>query len=114
MTTNTQATDKISALNDMLRQSMLTGQVELSRGIQALSLEKQKQVLAGVKNYNSFAPQGDSQKEKDFGAFPCGDHDIFWVIDCHNGEGVFTCTDTDNPSKTNRILKIMLVDEVDY
>jgi len=111
MTTDTQNTEKIAALNDMLRQSQLTGQLELSAGVQALSSQQQKDILEGVKSYNSFAPQGDSQKEKDFGAFSYGEHDIFWLIDCYDENSYYLSDDPADLNRTNRVLRVMLVDE---
>lgn len=113
MTTNLHETEKIAALNDKLRQTLLAGEIKLSDGIQALSQQKRIEILDGVENYNAFAPQGDNQKEKDFGAFSCGEHDIYWEIDCYDENGVWTSLDRDKPDKTNRHLKIMLMEEAD-
>ena len=111
MTNETQSTKKIATLNDMLRQSQLTGQVVLSDGIQSLGLDMREHILSGVKTYNSFAPQGDAQKERDFGAFECGDHDIFWVIDCYDENSHYLSDDPADLNRTNRVLRVMLVDE---
>ena len=111
MTTDTQETEKIAALNDMLRQSQLTGQVELSAGVQTLNADMRQRILSGVKTYNAFAPQGDTQKERDFGAFECGDYDIFWVIDCYDENSHYLSDNPADLNRTNRVLRVMLVEE---
>lgn len=112
MTKNTQeSTEKIAALNDMLRQSQLTGQIALSPAIQLLSSDTRERILHGVKSYNAFAPQGNAQKERDFGAFVCGDHDIFWVIDCYDENSEFLSDDPADLTRTNRVLRVMLAEE---
>lgn len=111
MTNETQSTEKIAALNDMLRQSQLTGQIALSPAIQLLSSDTREGILDGVKTYNAFAPQGDAQKERDFGAFECGDHDIFWVIDCYDENSEYLSDDPADLTRTNRVLRVMLTEE---
>lgn len=111
MTTIPQEIKDASTLNDMLRQTLLTGEIQLSAGIKALPSETQKQVLEGVKNYNSFGLQGKTKEMKDLGGFSCDDHDIFWQIDCYGEDGVWTCENHDDPEKVGRVLKIMLMDE---
>lgn len=111
MTTDLQNTEKIAALNDMLRQSQLTGQIVLSEGVQALKPDQRERILNGVKTYNAFAPQNDAQKERDFGAFSCEEYDIFWVIDCYDENSYFLSEDPADLNRTNRVLRVMLVDE---
>ena len=111
MKTDTQSTEKIAALNDMLRQSQLTGQVVLFQGVQALNAGVRERILNGVKAYNAFAPQGDTQKERDFGAFECGDHDIFWVIDCYDENSYYLSDNPADLNRTNRVLRVMLTEE---
>jgi len=111
MTNETQNIEKIAALNDMLRQSQLTGEIILSPGIQSLNSDRRERILNGVKTYNAFAPQGNTQKERDFGAFECGDHDIFWVIDCYDENSEYLSDEPDDLNRTNRVLRVMLVEE---
>lgn len=106
-----ETTQKIAALNDMLRQSQLTGQIALSSGIAALNSDIRESILHGVKTYNAFAPQGDTQKERDFGAFECGDHDIFWIIDCYDENSEYLSDDPADLKRTNRVLRVMLAEE---
>ena len=111
MTTDTQSTEKIAVLNDMLRHSQLTGQVILSDAVQSLNSKMRNRILKGVKNYNAFAPQGDTQKERDFGAFECGDYDIFWVIDCYDKNSYYLSDNPADLNRTNRVLRVMLTEE---
>ncbi len=106
-----ETTQKIAALTDMLRQSQLTGQIKLSVGIQSLNAENRECILHGVKTYNAFTPQGDAQKERDFGAFECGDHDIFWVIDCYDENSEYLSDNPADLTRTNRVLRVMLAEE---
>ncbi len=100
-----------SKLNDLLRQTLLTGKVELSEGVQALPTSTQQKLLDGVKNFATFAPQDDNFKERDYGAFECGEHDIFWLIDYYDEDSHYLSDDPANLEKTNRVLRIMLVEE---
>ena len=112
MTNDTQeCTEKIAALNDMLRQSQLTGQIVLSQGVQSLNKDLRQRILNGVKTYNAFAPQNDAHKERDFGAFSYEEHDIFWVIDCYDENSQYLSEDPADLNRTKRVLRIMLVDE---
>ena len=65
----------------------------------------------GGKNYNRFAPQNDAQAERDFGAFTCGEHDIFWVIDCYDEHSEYLSDDPADMTRTTRVLRVMLADE---
>ena len=112
MTANSNQTDKIAALNDRLQQTFLAGRIELSEGILALPQDQRIEIIDKVEHYDSFAPQGVAQKEKDFGAYCCGEHDVFWEINCYDENGVWTCFNRDDPSKTDRILSIRLINEM--
>lgn len=111
MTTNSIENQKISALNDMLRQTHMTGEVKLSKGVKALPAETQKQILEGVKNYDAFEQYGIKTDEKDMGVFSVDEHSIFWRIQCYTEDGVWTCLESDDPEKINRVLSIKLMDE---
>ncbi len=111
MPNDIERTEQIAVLNDMLRQSQLTGDVAVSSGIRALCPEVQNRILQGVKTYKAFAPQGDAQAERDFGAFMCGDHDIFWKITCYDEHKYYLSDDAADINCTKRVLRVMLVEE---
>ncbi len=111
MSNDIERTEQIAVLNDMLRQSQLTGKIALSPAIEALAPGIRGRILDGVKTYNAFAPQNDAQAERDFGAFMCGDHDIFWKITCYDEHNHYLSDDVTDINRTTRVLRVMLVEE---
>ena len=57
-------------------------------------------------------PEGDDPYgEHDFGAFDHAGQRIFWKIDCYDPTEEFGSEDPADPSKTMRVLTILLADE---
>jgi hypothetical protein len=109
----------IADLNDRFRQkifgvlpSPVPGRCYITRVIDALPLTDRLAIFAAVAAFDAFTPDNDPHGEHDFGAF---DHPragkIFWKIDYY--DPTLTCGSEDpaDPTKTHRVLTIMLAEE---
>lgn len=104
------STDRIRELNDRCRQAWLRD-VFITQGVQALGSAAVSAICEKVQKFNDFAPANDPYREHDFGAF---DHDgtrIFWKIDYYDLTLSCGSEDPSDPTKTRRVLTILLADE---
>lgn len=102
----------IAGLNDLLRITFLTGKVVLTEGIRSLPTELQSEVLTRVRSHNDFSPDNDPHGEHDFGAFDIdGAGKVFWKIDYYDPGLTMGSEDPADPSRTTRVLTIMLAEE---
>ena len=117
---NNAASAAIRALNDKLRQTLTGGKVMMTAGIQAMPPEAQARVLAAVRAFDAFTDENDPWGEHDMGAldvvvdgpgFGTTTHCIFFKHDYYDPTLSFLSDDPADPSKTVRVLTIMLADE---
>jgi len=104
-------TEKIRKLNDLFRQTFLFGEVFLTQGITALSLEIQSQIGKQIHSFNNFNIENDPYGEHDFGSFELDGLKVFWKIDYYDLSSNFGSEDPANPAVTQRVLTIMLAEE---
>lgn len=110
MTTDT--TKKIADLNDLCRKAMgVTGRLVQTAGISALPLEDQSAIRQKVETFDTFTPDNDPHKERDFGAFEHNGERIFWKIDYYDTTLSYGSEDPSDPKQTVRVLTIMLSSE---
>ena len=105
------ATNRIRELNDAFRTTFVGGQVVLTSGIEALPLEVKMPVLGRVMTFSEFTPDNDPHGEHDFGDFKLAGHKFFFKIDCYDSDLEFGSDDPADPTKTTRVLTIMLAEE---
>ena len=67
--------------------------------------------LQRVVSFSDFTPHNDPHKERDFGAFELADHRFFWKIDYYDARCEFGSEDPSDPTKTTRVLTLMLVQD---
>lgn len=103
--------EKIAKLNDMLRQTFLTGKVIITHGIQELTPELREQVLTKVRTYDGFCFDNNPHDERDFGAFEIGDQSYFWKIDYYDSDLNYHSPNSADLEVTRRVLTIMLAEE---
>ncbi|WP_421698391.1 DUF3768 domain-containing protein [Ancylobacter sp.] len=102
----------IAQLNDELRRTFATGDVMLTAGIRTLPPAQLPAVLARVRHHNDFTPDNDPYGERDFGAVALeGLGRIFWKIDYYDPTLTFGSEDPADPTRTRRVLTIMLAEE---
>ena len=105
------STEKIRALNDAFRTTLTGGKVLLTAGVNALPSDVKAMVIHRVTTFAEFSEENDPHQEHDFGNFSLAGRKFFWKIDYFDAEMEFGSEDPSDPSKTTRILTIMLVEE---
>ena len=101
----------IAELNDAFRRSFTGGQVFVTRGISALPRDAQAVITERVRSFEEFDENNDPHREHDFGSFDHDGHTISWKIDLYDRKYKFYSPDPTDPSKTNRVLTILLAEE---
>lgn len=112
-----QSTNKrIAEQNDCFRKgnSTLPGNVLITDGLQVHLVETGhdvQDVLQVVRDFDAFTEDNDPYGEHDFGQFTFADKSCFWKIDLYNttldGGSEFPT----DPTKTHRVLTIMLASD---
>lgn len=109
-------TKAIKELNDRFRKGDATipGTVVLTNGVQELLEEKgesENALAAVVQNFDEFTEENDPYSEHDFGKFSFLGAELFWKIDQYNTTYDGGSEDPTDPTKTCRVLTIMLTHE---
>jgi hypothetical protein len=102
---------KIRALNDTFRTTMTGGRVMMTAGVNALPSDVKAMVIRRVATFSEFSAGNDPHKEHDFGSFDLTGRKFFWKIDAYDADMQFGSEDPADPSKTTRVLTIMLASE---
>jgi len=103
--------ERVRDLNDDARRHFTDGRIVFTRGIAALSVDDQAEILDRVRTFDAFSPDNDPYCEHDFGAFEYSGHRVFWKIDYLDKEDCYGSPDPADPYVTNRVLTIMLAGE---
>lgn len=103
--------ERIRELNDTFRRTFTGGKVMMTDGIAALSDENRAKVLDHVRTFEAFTRENDPHGEHDFGSFAVDSRKVFFKIDYFDAEMQFGSEDASDPSKTTRVLTIMLANE---
>ena len=101
----------IRQLNDRFRQTLHGGTVLFTAGIMALGPELQARILAAVQSFNTFDDGNDPWGEHDFGAIDVDGERVFFKIDCYDLTRAMHSEDPTDPTKTERVMTIMLANE---
>ena len=105
----TPMSQETARLNDLARSAMgVACRLVITDGIAALGAQTQSRIRERVETYDAFTPDNDPHGERDFGQFQEGGETIFWKIDYYNRDLTGGSSDPANPSKTVRVLTIML------
>jgi Protein of unknown function (DUF3768) len=102
---------KIVELNDAFRKSFTGGRVVVTAGVGGLAPEVRSAVIQKVRTFDSFTYDNDPFGEHDFGNFEYAGEKFFWKIDHYNSVMTGGSEDPADPSKTTRVLTIMLACE---
>ena len=103
--------EKIRALNDAFRRTMTGGRVMLTAGVDALPSDVKAVAIRRVATFSEFTADNDPHGEHDFGSFTLAGRKFFWKIDLYDATMEFGSEDPADPSKTTRVLTIMLASE---
>jgi hypothetical protein len=111
--TDNQASERIRELNDALRKGLdlNLGRVLVTNGVSEMGSDKQHQILKAVQDFASFDSDNDPHGEHDFGSFEVAGDKFFWKIDYYDADLEHGSEDPADPSKTTRVLTLMLAAE---
>jgi hypothetical protein len=101
----------VARLNDAFRQTLLGGQVMITRGFANLPTDTQARIMLAVKEFSSFTKDNDPYGEHDFGKLHCDGHTIFCKIDTYDLSMKWASEDPADPAKTRQVLTVMLAQE---
>ena len=104
-------TERIRELNDAFRTSFKGGTVLLTSGVNGLPSDVKAMVIRKVATYADFNADNDPHSEHDFGNFGLAGRRFFWKLDCYDPSLSGGSEDPADPSKTARVLTIMLAEE---
>ncbi len=103
--------EEIRELNDRFRSTMTGGRVILTAGVDALPSDVKARVIRRVATFSEFTAHNDPNKEHDFGNFTLAGRRFFFKIDAYDANMEFGSEDPTDPSKTTRVLTVMVASE---
>ena len=101
----------IAELNDAFRKSFSGGRVVMTTGVNELPDMVKAAALVTVREFDEFTEANDPHGEHDFGSFELCSRKFFWKIDYFDRACEYGSEDPSDPSKTTRILTLMLAGE---
>ena len=104
-------TDRIRALNDELKKTLLGGGAVMTPGIAALGSEAVNRLVQIVAIFDDFGRANDPHGEHDFGAFDFDGTSVMFKIDYYDKDLRFHSPDPADPAVTERVITIMLAAE---
>jgi hypothetical protein len=105
------ASDRIRILNDNFRSTFIGGQIVMTAGVAALTLDVKAHAFLHVQTFTEFNEGNDPYGEHDFGWFEVAGEKFFWKIDYYDSDMTFGSEDPSDPEKTARVLTIMFAEE---
>lgn len=104
---------RIRELNDAFRKTLnpTLGKVLLSAGVSALPFDVAESAITTTKTFDAFDQDNDPHGEHDFGNFELSGNRFFFKIDYYDAGLKSGSEDPSDPSKTTRVLTIMLAEE---
>ncbi len=103
--------DVVRELNDAFRRTFAGGRVFMTAGVTALPDMVKAAAMLAVTAFNEFDADNDPYAEHDFGAFELCQRHFFWKIDYYDPSLEAGSEDPADPTKTLRVLTIMLAEE---
>ena len=105
--------DRIRDLNDTFRKTFdpKLGRVMLTAGVNALHSEVRALAIRKTAAFAAFNADNDPNGEHDFGNFEVDGRRFYFKIDYYDASLEFGSDDPADPSKTTRVLTIMLAEE---
>ena len=103
--------DRIRALNDAFRRTLLGGRVVMTASIAAIACDVRAVIVRRMQFFNAFNRDNDPYEEHEFGNFEEHGHKVHWKIDYYDQTMTFGSEDASDLAKTTRVLTIMLADE---
>lgn len=104
-------TQRIRELNDTLRTILQGGRVMITAGVQALGADIVAVALIRMQVFGEFTADNDPHGEHDFGSFELDGSKFFFKIDYYDERMEQGSEDPSDPTKTTRVLTLMLASE---
>src|SRR5258708_2755535 len=98
-------------LNDIFRSTFAGGRVVMTAGTGALPSDAKAMLIRKVATFDEFTRDNDPHGEHEFGELELTGRRFFWKIDYYDATMEFGSEDPADPSKTTRVLTIMLAEE---
>ncbi|GAA4746962.1 hypothetical protein GCM10023264_10810 [Sphingomonas daechungensis] len=108
---NVPRAEQIARLNDKLRTTATGGTVLITSGIRNLGEFNPLELLHRLAAYQDFDADSDPHGERDFGAMDLWSAELLWKIDYYAPDLMFGSEDPADPTKTHRVLTVMLAEE---
>ena len=111
--TDNQSREHIRELNDAFRKTLdpMLGRVMLTARVDALPSDVRAIAIRKVARFDDFSADNDPHGEHDFGSFDLASDKFFWKTDYYDSNLEFGSDDPADPSKTTRVLTLMLAAE---
>ena len=111
--TDNQSRQRIRDLNDAFRKTLdpALGRVMLTAGVNALPSDVSAMAIRKVATFDAFDTGNDPHEEHDFGSFELAGDKFFWKIDYYDSTLESGSEDPADPTKTTRVLTLMLAAE---
>jgi hypothetical protein len=111
--TDNQSRERIRDLNDTFRKTLdpTLGRVMLTAGVSALPTDVSAMAIRRMVTFEAFSADNDPHGEHDFGSFDLAGDKFFWKIDYYDPGLEHGSEDPADPSKTTRVLTLMLAAE---
>tara|TARA_R110000787_G_scaffold108212_1_gene216475 strand:- start:13690 stop:14025 length:336 start_codon:yes stop_codon:yes gene_type:complete len=109
--TDEKSKSEIQRLNDLLRCKGQGGRIMMTSGINMLGSQTVAQILAAVASFDAFNGDNDPHGEHDCAIQKIDGRKIIWKIDYYDPSLRYHSEDPADPSKTCRVLTVMLAHE---
>jgi hypothetical protein len=102
---------RIRALNDVLRRTGDGGQIMVTAALIALGAEFVRRAVACMQTFDAFTDDNDPYQEHDFGAFDLSGERVFFKIAYYDLSLEFGSEDPSDPAACRRVLTVMLASD---
>ena len=111
--TDKQTRERVRDLNDAFRKTHdpRLGRMMLTAGVDALPSDVRAMAIRMVATFDAFTTDNDPHGEHDFGGFDLAGRRFFFKLDYYDPTLEFGSDDPADPSKTTRVLTLMLAEE---
>ena len=111
--TDNQSRERIRELNNSFRKTLdpTLGRVLLTAGVNALPSDVRAMAIRRMATFDAFDADNDPHGEHDFGSFDTAGHKLFFKVDYYDLNLEFGSPDPADPTKTTRVLTLMLAME---
>jgi hypothetical protein len=103
--------EKIHTLNDAMRTTFEGGRFVITAGVRALGVDAVTAAISQVWGFDRFTPDNDPHGEHDFDSFELCGIEFFFKIDYYDERMEHGSEDPGDPSRTTRVLTLMLASE---